>query len=278
MMRILFKIAFLFCAIPMFAGSTPKEYIKNNHVKFEIEILNENFVIHYTFKDQFEKLREFTITMPVKKTVNDIARFGVPRDLYKPYFLKKSVLKRRNKIISKGLFKQTNDVLKPDYIAIAQYYKSYTQSIAGSFIQILVKEKKDSPKNRIEMAMKFVQDIPYGVPEISDTTWETGGLFTPPEVLIRMYGDCDSKAVLFASLIGNLFDEAEMLFLFTSNKHALTAIKGIPEKGQSYVQVGTDKYIITDVSGPKRLAFGDEGNDTILKTAYKIEKLALLMK
>lgn len=254
-----------------FGANLPKDYVKNDHVKISNEIITGKYIIHYTFKDNFEKIRTFTITMPVDQTIKDIAKFGVPKWMFKSFPDKKSVIRKRNKIIKNGMFKMDGNILKPDYNLVASHYSIYTKSIASQFIQILSNEKADSRKNRIEMAIKFVQDIPYGIPEISDSTWETGGVFTPPEILIRMYGDCDSKAILFVSLLKNLIDTNDLLMLFTTEKHALTAIKGIPEKGQVYITFNRQKYIIADAAGPQRLDWGDDGNKNFSATAYKVE-------
>lgn len=267
----LFSISFHF----VFAVQTPKEYAKNKHVKLSCEIVSGKYILNYSFKDDIEKLRTFTLMMPVDKTIKDISKFGVPKQLYKAYIPKKSVIRKRNRIIKNGLYKTIGDILRPDYNAVVEYYSNYTQSIASQLMQILINENRDNRKNRIEIAMKFVQDIPYGIPEIADSTWETSGVFSPPEVFIKMYGDCDSKAILFASLLKNLINANDVLFLFTSDKHALTAIKGIPIKGQVYITYNSDYYIVADTSGPERLSWGEDGNNNFTTTAYKIEKLNL---
>ncbi len=277
-MKNLFFLLALLSFQNCFGYMLPRDYSKNNHVKISCEIISGNYIIHYTFKDNFEKLRTFTMTMPVDQTIKDISKFGVPKWMFKPYPYVKSVIRKRNRIIKKGMFKTVGNILKPDYTVVAETYSIYTKSIASQFIQLLIKEKADSRTNRIEMAMKFVQDIPYGIPEISDSTWETGGMFTPPEVLIRMYGDCDSKAIFFVSLLENLIDSGDLLMLFTSDKHALTAIKGIPVKGQVYILVNGINYIIADTSGPQRLNWGDDGNKNFDVTGYKIETIKTIQK
>ena len=176
----------LICILVLFAGivnaQTPKDYACNPHVKYSIDTAFGQCKIAYTFKDQKEVLRTFQISYNIKKTLSDIARYGVP----KSYFEKDTAAtKERQNEIKKGFFMQSGNFLKPDRSAIVSFYRPYCRAIAGGIISTLINERSDTRLNRIEMAMKFVQDIPYGVPEIKDSTWEVYGIYPPPEVLVK---------------------------------------------------------------------------------------------
>ena len=60
--------------------------------------------------------------------------------------------------------------------------------------------------------MKFVQDIPYGLPYEKRVRSKYGGykyddgIFAPNEVLIKGYGDCDSKTFLFACIVSHMIN------------------------------------------------------------------------
>ena len=260
--------------ISSFAQS-PKDYSCNSHVKYTVDKVYGKFKITYTFKDNKDILRTFRIYYNYKKTIKDIARFGVPKAFYENISQTPQPTKSRAKIIKKGFYKQTGNFLKPDRSAIVSFYRPYCRAIAGGITYTLINEKRDNRLNRIEMAMKFVQDIPYGIPEIKDSTWEVYGIFTPPEVLTRMYGDCDSKAILFACILSYLININDVLFLYQGHDHAILAIKGIPSAKQKYIEVNNTKYLLADVTGPARLSLGDDGNNFDALLGYKIEPIKI---
>ena len=251
----------------------PKGYSCNSHVKYDINNTNGQYNISYTFKDQNEVVRTFKFSFNQAKILRDISRYGIPVSFFDNISDAKALSKSKLKAIKKGFFIQTEKVLKPNRSAIVSFYRPYCKGIADGIVALLAEEKYDSPLNRIEMAMKFVQDIPYGVPEIKDSTWEIYGIYTPPEIFIRKYGDCDSKSILFACILSYLINPNDILFLFQGHNHALVAIKGKPNAIQKYIEVENEKYILADVTGPARLNFGDDGNKFDSAVGYKIEKL-----
>jgi hypothetical protein len=254
-------------------AQTPKDYTCNAHVKFNVDTSNERFNVSYTFKDQKDILRTFKFSYNRKKTIKDIARYGVPKSFFEDVTNTARVTIERQKAIRKGLFMQSDKFLKPDRSAIVSFYRPYCRAIAGGILNLLMNEGDNNRLNRIEMAIKFVQDIPYGVPEIKDSTWEVYGIYPPPEVLIRMFGDCDSKAILLAGILTYLINDTDILFLFQGHNHALVAIKGTPTAKQKYIEIDKDKYIISDVTGPERLSWGDDGNKFDSSVGYKVEKV-----
>ena len=268
-------LSFAIIAASFCNAQLPKDYSCNSHVKYDVVSANGQYNISYTFKDQNEVLRTFSFSFNQSKTLRDIARYGVPVSFFDNISDVKTLSKSRLKAIKKGFFIQTEKVLKPNRSAIVSFYRPYCKGIADGIIALLEEEKYDSPINRINMAMKFVQDIPYGVPEIKDSTWEIYGIYTPPEIFIRKYGDCDSKSILFACILSYLINPNDILFLFQGHNHALIAIKGKPNAVQKYIEVDKEKYILADVTGPARLAFGDDGNKFDSAVGYKIEKLII---
>lgn len=269
------NIVFCFLFISVFTANsqTPKDYTCNTHVKYSVDKAHGQYRISYTFKDQNDVLRTFQFNYNIKRTLKDIARYGVPKSFFENVSTDVKTVKERNKAIKKGFFMQSDKYLKPDRSAIVSFYRPYCKVIAGGIISTLINENNDTRLNRIDMAMKFVQDIPYGVPEIKDSLWEVYGIYPPPETLIRMFGDCDSKAILFAGILTYLINDNDILFLFQGHDHALVAIKGTPTTLQKYIEIDKVKYILADVSGPARLSFGDDGNKFDAAVGYKVEKV-----
>lgn len=270
-----FVTFFFFISSLAFGQDTPKDYACNDHVGFRVDSVNGIYKISYTFKDNFDLIRTFKWSFDAIITQKDIKRFGVPVSFYDNITELKTISKERKKMIKHGFYMQSGQFLKPDRSAMISFYRPYCKPISGGIISLLESENRNTRTNRINMAIKFVQDIPYGIPEIADSTWEVYGMFTPPEVLLRMYGDCDSKAILLSCILSYLIDSYDILLLFQGHDHALLAIKGLPGKDQEYIEVENEKYILADVTGPARLSWGDSGNKFDALVGYKIEKVKI---
>ncbi|MFH0865685.1 MAG: hypothetical protein V1904_05795 [Bacteroidota bacterium] len=270
-----FIIVFLFITTIAAGQTTPKDYSSNTYVKYTLDTIYGQYKISYTFKDNFDLMRTFTWTYDMAKTNKDIARYGVPISFYENISEQKTISKARRKMIRHGFYMQSGQYLKPDRSAIISFYRPYCSPVSGGIINLLISENNNTRNNRIEMALKFVQDIPYGIPEIKDSTWEVYGMFTPPEIFLRMYADCDSKAILLSCILSYLINSDDILLLYQGREHALVGIKGVPEKEQKYVEVDGDKYILADVTGPARLAWGDDGNKFDATVGYKVEKIKI---
>lgn len=253
----------------------PQNYLRNNHVAIESFQKDDLYLVDYTFRDQFNQSQQVSINLPVAQTRRMVSRFGIPSDMLGPYMATEEVIRLRNQIMREGLF-SPGKVITVDLSAATSYYRPFARQIADQLTQKLIESGQDSRSNRIEMAMKFVQDIPYGIPQFDEADRYYGGLLTPPEVLLYRYGDCDSKTVLFAGILSYMIDPDDIVFLRCPD-HVLTGISGEPEKGQFYVVASGDskKYILAETAGPGRVAWGNPGSNYQAGKEYRIEKLVL---
>ena len=89
------------------------------------------------------------------------------------------------------------------------------------------------------------------------------GVLPPPRMLVERWGDCDSKAVLFASVLAH-DPSMRLVFLLVPN-HILLAVEGIPRPYQNAVEVKGRTYILAEPVGPGRVDLGDTG-------AYRYER------
>jgi len=197
-------------------------------------------------------------------------RFGIPSYVFSWENSSKSKIQW---LAKRGFFKLEGTKLKPDHNAIIRFYRPYCKPIADEIYKSLKRLNKTSRKNKIDFAMKFVQDIPYGIPDTIVNGKLNNGFMVPSEILVKGYGDCDSKAVLFICILSYLINPADIIILNQSTHHTLTAIKEIPEYGQVYIEVDKSKYVLAETAGPGRFMFGDDGNKFNSKSAYKIEKI-----
>lgn len=244
-------------------GYPQEKYHKSDHVSIRTDVSEGFYRIKYSFKDQFEIQRTFLIDYSKHYADKMIEKFGVPKSYFEPYLVTPRQKQIRNQRIKYGLFRQRGQMLEIDKSAIVRHYsEDFCKPIANRIIETLKEENRDTRNNRIEFAMKFAQDIPYGVPEPEDSTDYNGGILVPPEVLIKGYGDCDSKSLLFASILIYLINPDDIVFLGQQG-HVLTAIKmDQVGPGMHYYELEDGNYAIAETAGPARKKLGYKGSNT----------------
>ncbi|MFU8843527.1 MAG: hypothetical protein ACNA7V_06945, partial [Bacteroidales bacterium] len=202
-----------------------------------------------------------------------IELFGIPASMFEPFINTPDVLAERRHELEKGLFLLRDNIIEVDKSAAVELYgESFCRPIAEFIIKSLEKYGLDSRRNRIEYAMRFVQDIPYGIPAYDDKTRHYGGVFPIPKILTEGYGDCDSKAILFAGILLYLIEAEDFVFL-NQPDHVLSAIRGTPEKGMTYIRYEGDTFLIAETAGPGRRHLGERGK--YFQTRYKVEPLSV---
>jgi hypothetical protein len=232
---------------------------KNTHVKYDVEIEEGNYVIHYTFKDPTGNLQTYHLTMPVQSTHEMINKFGVPNWMFEPYVDTEYNKLLRFRELENGLFRLTENTIVVDKSAVIDFYgSSFCKPIAEMIVSSLNDYGMDNRLNRIQFAMRFVQEIPYGIPDYEDKDRHYGGVNIIPKLLIEGFGDCDSKVLLFAGIMVYLIPVEEFLFL-NQSQHVLSAIKGEPQNGQTFIRYRGNKYLLAETAGPGIRLLGEKG-------------------
>jgi hypothetical protein len=257
-------IFFIFCIIAFTLGFQTgifgQNEVQNPHVRHVVEKVDSNYIIKYTFKDQFDVLQTYTIYYPIELTDQKIDKFGIPNWLFEPYIDNEYNRSVRLKEIEKGLFTLKEDIIEVDKNAVINYYaEDFCRSIAGLIVGSLKEQGNDNRLNRIETAMCFVQDIPYAIPVFKNNERHFGGVTPPPKLLIDHFGDCDSKAILFAGILIYLIPAEDILFL-NQKDHLLTAVKGDPKESDTYIEFAGQSFLIAETAGPGRRLLGEKGN------------------
>jgi len=238
------------------------DYQKNDHVILHSQKTAGQYIIDYEFKDHFRQM--VTVDLRFDRALTDemIGTFGVPKSMFEPFYPVDEVIRERERVISNGLFRRDDNQIVVDKSAVVSYYAGYfCKPIADIVITELGKREVDSRENRIEMAMKFVQDIPYGVPEWKEDQYFFGGVNVPPEILIHGFGDCDSKSIFFAGILCYLVKPEDIVFLGQEG-HVLTAVQSDILDGRTYYTLGDKSYVVAETAGPGRPPFGDKGSNT----------------
>lgn len=250
-----------------------KHYTKSPHVVYEVTSDEENYTINYTFKDHYNNLQNFTLKLPAGYTNNEIGVFGVPQWLFDPYVDNDHNRNIRTKALAEGMFTLSGKMIEVDKSAVLKRYaETFCKPIAELIVRSLEEYGRDTRRDRIEFAIRFVQDIPYGIPAFSDKQRHFGGVSPPPGVLVNGYGDCDSKVLLFAGILIYLIPADEFIFL-NQAEHVLSAVMEKPAEGLTFVKFDAEEYLIAETAGPGKRLLGEPGE--FYSNKFKVEKLRI---
>ena len=246
---------------------------RNDHVRFDVAVEDGNYHVTYRFQDPFMNYQTYTLTLPRDETDAMIEKFGIPRWLFEPYVDNEPNRAIREGEMAQGLFTLNKNYIEVDKNAVLAYYsETYGRPIAGMIVSSLGDYGADTRRNRIEFTMRFIQDIPYGIPEFPDDGRHYGGVFIPPKLLIEGYGDCDSKVLLFVSILIHLIPADDIIFL-NQPDHVLSAIREEPEKGQTIIRYKGDEYLVAETAGPGKRMLGQKGN--YYRNEFRVEELTV---
>ena len=106
-----------------------------------------------------------------------------------------------------------NNEINVDYNKLVTLHKDFTQPIAEKIVNELNILNKNSRFNKIQSALHFVQYIPYGIPCFDCNDFFYFGISLPSETLALNYSDCDSKSILFASILTHLIDSKDIILV-----------------------------------------------------------------
>ncbi len=132
----------------------------------------------------------------------------------------------------------------------------------------LASDTGKSKEDQLDDRLSFLQSIPY-----DDMTHNDFDLMTPIRMLAEGRGDCESKQIYLAGLLGKLFPGRQIhLVLLPYHEHILLALETYEGEYATYTQ-DSRNYLILDATGPSLLpASGDRElvNTYSFEQAYKI--------
>jgi hypothetical protein len=216
------------------------------------ENLGSEYQFTYNFRDQQGNPTTWKWTYDKNKIDELGSQFGVPLDFYEPYIVTDEVLAEREKIMKESLFHEDGDYILPHYPAIVNAHKDFGKKIYDLAEAHL--GDKAAFHSRIELIMRFCQDITYRIPPQKWNGKIISGIFPPSISLKEGWGDCDTKAMILSSILAN--NPNYKIIAVTVPGHLFLAVKGVPQAYQNTVSYKGEEYIICEPVGPARLELG----------------------
>lgn len=232
-----------------FTNEANVQKVKKSETKYEFT---------YIFRDMKQKGVQFDWTGD-KKMYDKLPRlFGLPKDFFKGGYSQSQI----DEFQRKGSFRQATMNGKaftiPDYNKIAADNKPVTLPIY-KLLRKYLGNKKSTPTQLIEALMTFCQDIPYKRPPSSRAGKYIGELDVPAKMLTVGTGDCDTKSILFASVLLHQPSIKVAVVLVDNPSHMFAAVRGVPTAYQAFIEYQGEKYIVCEPVGNARLPIGELG-------------------
>ncbi|TNE97646.1 MAG: hypothetical protein EP326_11110 [Deltaproteobacteria bacterium] len=230
------------------AFALPELYQKKEYTKSQTETLGDNYHYVYGFKDHLGAYREIRWAFNRWKSDSFLMNFGLGEKEGDTFHVGDAELEY-------SMMKVENNKVSFDYSKVVQESK---EIVAPLYAQILTIQKKYGLSNRekVELIMRFLQDIPYGIPPTNYQSRYIGGLFPPSETLRNGWADCDSKSVLMATLLSfdpHYYNKMAMILV---PGHALLGIQDVPGPYDKTVSFIGRQYVYAEPVGLARTPYG----------------------
>ena len=235
----------------------PSEYQKAPFTQQNIEITKKAYGFRYIFSSPSNEWYEWKWKYKRVETNEMIKKFGMPQSIFEPYPATKKNVRLRNQVIKKSFFKEEGNILYPDFNRMIPFYMGFTSPLYALTIKTLGKDS--TPRERVEFLLRFVQDIPYGIPPSRSNSKVISGILSPPQIFIEKWGDCDSKVLLISSILAHE-PRYKILLVYLEN-HLLMAFEGRPHPNDSFIVFQGSKFILADPTGPAHLKLGNPSPD-----------------
>jgi hypothetical protein len=151
----------------------------------------------------------------------------------------------------------------PDHIRYIQESTAILRPVAQALYD-QIKPNSDS-RDYVYRLLSWVQSIPYDSLQ-SRIDGSGAGFYTPVEVLMNNKGDCDSKAVLTASLLRALLPNLSISIVYLPN-HALLAVNLGQRLDEQHIDVAGTPHVLIEPTGPAVMPIGNIAEDTAIHIA-----------
>lgn len=169
--------------------------------------------------------------------------------------------KALNDYLSKGYYYLLDDPIKgkgviPDHLLFMQDALGQLQPVADAFI---ANYGKNNIRQIAAQLTAWVQQIPYR--DLDNRIESNGNGYAPPVQLIFDHsGDCDSKAVLWATVMRLIFPTLMIKIIYLPN-HAVIAAQVPATDTEQVIDFADSSLLLIDPTGPAPLKLGQVGDE-----------------
>ena len=203
--------------------------------------------------------RQLSLTVKInRKRVKEVMEsFGVPESWFTVRARTKAELKRKKseliaKFAARG-FTLGPAGCRPDHSWIIDKSTDDLTDLARRLSTITLRKGYATQRQHLAILASFAQAMEFRAPEPvrlneAGERVKTGGVTMPLETLYNGYGDCDTKSLLFASILAN-FPNQRAIFVM-GNGHLFVGIRAIPRLNDHYMDIRGIKYVLLEMSTP----------------------------
>lgn len=191
-----------------------------------------------------------------------IESFGIPESWMQYSYRTEEERRRKEaeqtvRCAARGIaLERRSNTLEVDYSWVVRTSREDVREAMGKLMEVGRQAGYKDFVRLVELIASFVQDLEYRVqadirPAQDGTRIHTFGLTMPLETLYNGYGDCDTKSVLFASLLANLVDTR--LILVRGANHVFAGVRAEPRPSERYVRLRGESFVLLELTHPWRV-------------------------
>ncbi|MFT7433768.1 MAG: hypothetical protein ACI9TY_001411 [Alphaproteobacteria bacterium] len=144
-----------------------------------------------------------------------------------------------------------NNSIRPAHGKIAKRYVIAMRPVAKA---LLDEVRGRSSREITNHVLHFIQSIPYDT--LEDARSSNGAGFQTPYGLIHgNKGDCDSKSVMFAAIMRNIYPYARIVVIYVPG-HALVGFDYSKGKNDYALQIEDTTFVLAEPVGPRMISLG----------------------
>jgi hypothetical protein len=235
-------------------GATPKNYLKSPNSEYQVVRAGNSFEVRYGFKGPKGKSMTWQFSVSASAVESELAQHGFPKSIFRPYTPTAEVIAERERVLKAGGFVQEGSLIRPHFREMVRRSRAALATLSAIGDRAGADE---SVTAAADLYLTFCQDLPYGVPPSEDGDLMSGGILPPLGVLGNGWGDCDSKATLFATLM-SYQPNAKLIMVFVPG-HQLVGVRGQARSGQDSVQFEGEEYLLCEPVRLAKLPLGKRG-------------------
>jgi len=211
------------------------------------------------FLDSSVPLRSFLVHLQIEEEqlAEALSSFGIPEKWLKISYRSQAELRQKREELvreasRRGIaYDSKEQAFRVDYDWIIERSREGLKNATVRMLEVARGVNDADERRIIGVISSFVQALTY-VKEKSTRLASNGesiftaGVSMPVETLARGSGDCDTKCLLFASLVTNL-RSADIVFL-RGGQHLFAAIAAIPRPNDRYIEWRNKKYVLIELT------------------------------